>query len=81
MLKGSDLSLQPFQLFLFNQVDPGKNHCLYHTELDADIDKMEKLYKAPDQKQLKVSHAACFSSKLSSRDVAGYHLFLKAIVC
>ncbi|XP_026570372.1 sorbin and SH3 domain-containing protein 1 isoform X7 [Pseudonaja textilis] len=34
-------------------VDPGKNHCLYHTELDADIDKMEKLYQAPDQKQLK----------------------------
>ncbi|ETE68569.1 Sorbin and SH3 domain-containing protein 1, partial [Ophiophagus hannah] len=48
--------LQPFLLFLFNQVDPGKNHCLYHTELDADIDKMEKLYQAPDQKQLK--HAA-----------------------
>uniref|UniRef100_A0A8C5RNB8 Sorbin and SH3 domain containing 1 n=1 Tax=Laticauda laticaudata TaxID=8630 RepID=A0A8C5RNB8_LATLA len=35
------------------KVDPGKNHCLYHTELDADIDKMEKLYQAPDQKQLK----------------------------
>ncbi|XP_039201563.1 sorbin and SH3 domain-containing protein 1 isoform X23 [Crotalus tigris] len=35
------------------KVDPGKNHWLYHTELDADIDKMEKLYKAPDQKQLK----------------------------
>ncbi|XP_070608054.1 sorbin and SH3 domain-containing protein 1 isoform X14 [Erythrolamprus reginae] len=30
-------------------VDPGKAHCLYHTELDADIDQMEKLYKAPDQ--------------------------------
>ncbi|XP_063163658.1 sorbin and SH3 domain-containing protein 1 isoform X5 [Candoia aspera] len=35
------------------KVDPGRNHCFYHTELDADIDKMEKLYKAPDQKQLK----------------------------
>ncbi|XP_025021136.1 sorbin and SH3 domain-containing protein 1 isoform X3 [Python bivittatus] len=35
------------------KVDPGKNHCLYRTELDAEIDKMEKLYKAPDQKQLK----------------------------
>ncbi|XP_013919724.1 PREDICTED: sorbin and SH3 domain-containing protein 1-like, partial [Thamnophis sirtalis] len=35
------------------KVDPGKNHCLYHTELDADIGKMEELYKAPDQKQLK----------------------------
>ncbi|XP_070802242.1 sorbin and SH3 domain-containing protein 1 isoform X7 [Pituophis catenifer annectens] len=31
------------------KVDPGKNHCLYHTELDAEIDKMEKLYKAPEQ--------------------------------
>ncbi|KAM6442471.1 sorbin and SH3 domain-containing protein 1 isoform 6-T6 [Liasis olivaceus] len=35
------------------KVDPGKNHCLYRIELDAEIDKMEKLYKAPDQKQLK----------------------------
>ncbi|XP_029139428.1 sorbin and SH3 domain-containing protein 1 [Protobothrops mucrosquamatus] len=53
-----DLKNEPWYKFFSElefgkPVDPGKNHCLYHTELDADIDKMEKLYKAPDQKQLK----------------------------
>uniref|UniRef100_A0A670YME1 Sorbin and SH3 domain containing 1 n=1 Tax=Pseudonaja textilis TaxID=8673 RepID=A0A670YME1_PSETE len=53
-----DLKNEPWYKFFSElefgkPVDPGKNHCLYHTELDADIDKMEKLYQAPDQKQLK----------------------------
>ncbi|KAK9400562.1 sorbin and SH3 domain-containing protein 1-like [Crotalus adamanteus] len=53
-----DLKNEPWYKFFSElefgkPVDPGKNHWLYHTELDADIDKMEKLYKAPDQKQLK----------------------------
>uniref|UniRef100_A0A8C5RQ68 Sorbin and SH3 domain containing 1 n=1 Tax=Laticauda laticaudata TaxID=8630 RepID=A0A8C5RQ68_LATLA len=54
----TDLKNEPWYKFFSElefgkPVDPGKNHCLYHTELDADIDKMEKLYQAPDQKQLK----------------------------
>ncbi|XP_063163659.1 sorbin and SH3 domain-containing protein 1 isoform X6 [Candoia aspera] len=53
-----DLKNEPWYKFFSElefgkPVDPGRNHCFYHTELDADIDKMEKLYKAPDQKQLK----------------------------
>ncbi|XP_032087462.1 sorbin and SH3 domain-containing protein 1 isoform X14 [Thamnophis elegans] len=53
-----DLKNEPWYKFFSElefgkPVDPGKNHCLYHTELDADIGKMEELYKAPDQKQLK----------------------------
>uniref|UniRef100_A0A8C6XYA0 Sorbin and SH3 domain containing 1 n=1 Tax=Naja naja TaxID=35670 RepID=A0A8C6XYA0_NAJNA len=53
-----DLKNEPWYKFFSElefgkPVDPGKNHCLYHTELDAEIDKMEKLYQAPDQKQLK----------------------------
>ncbi|XP_070608047.1 sorbin and SH3 domain-containing protein 1 isoform X9 [Erythrolamprus reginae] len=49
-----DLKNEPWYKFFSElefgkPVDPGKAHCLYHTELDADIDQMEKLYKAPDQ--------------------------------
>ncbi|XP_070802255.1 sorbin and SH3 domain-containing protein 1 isoform X18 [Pituophis catenifer annectens] len=49
-----DLKNEPWYKFFSElefgkPVDPGKNHCLYHTELDAEIDKMEKLYKAPEQ--------------------------------
>ncbi|XP_061490702.1 sorbin and SH3 domain-containing protein 1 isoform X20 [Rhineura floridana] len=35
------------------KTDPEKDIYLYQTELEADIEKMEKLYKAPDNKQFK----------------------------
>ncbi|XP_053163092.1 sorbin and SH3 domain-containing protein 1 isoform X32 [Hemicordylus capensis] len=35
------------------KTDPEKDIYLYQTELEADIEKMEKLYKASDKKQLK----------------------------
>ncbi|XP_042313282.1 sorbin and SH3 domain-containing protein 1 isoform X18 [Sceloporus undulatus] len=35
------------------KTDPDKDLYLYQTELEADIEKMEKLYKAADKKQLK----------------------------
>ncbi|XP_058044957.1 sorbin and SH3 domain-containing protein 1 isoform X18 [Ahaetulla prasina] len=52
------------------KVDPGKNHCLYHTELDAEIDKMEKLYKAPEQLK---NAASSPPLETLSEDLSPYH--------
>ncbi|XP_053163063.1 sorbin and SH3 domain-containing protein 1 isoform X6 [Hemicordylus capensis] len=53
-----DLKNEPWYKF-FSELefgkptDPEKDIYLYQTELEADIEKMEKLYKASDKKQLK----------------------------
>lgn len=44
----------PFFFSFFNQSDLEKDLYLYQTELEADLEKMEKLYKAPHKKPQKV---------------------------